>query len=116
MVKNIMAIDTNLAYSLGAGSGVDTKSLAKSLVEAEQVPRQQAIEAKIKTSESKISGLGAMSMILSTLKTEFEKLNETSDFNSFATYNSAESTFSVSTTSAADPVSHTVEVLSLASP
>ena len=51
-----MAIDTNLAYSLGAGSGVDTKSLAKSLVEAEQVPRQQAIEAKIKTSESKISG------------------------------------------------------------
>ena len=111
-----MAIDTNLAYSLGAGSGVDTKSLAKSLVEAEQVPRQQAIEAKIKTSESKISGLGAMSMILSTLKTEFEKLNETSDFNSFATYNSAESAFSVSTTSAADPVSHTVEVLSLASP
>ncbi len=111
-----MAIDTNLAYSLGAGSGVDTKSLAKSLVEAEQVPRQQAIEAKIKTSESKISGLGAMSMILSTLKTEFEKLNETSDFNSFATYNSAESAFSVRTTSAADPVSHTVEVLSLASP
>ena len=110
-----MAIDTNLAYSLGAGSGVDTKSLAKSLVEAEKMPRQQAIEAKIKASESKISGIGAMSMILSTLKTEFEKLNEASDFNSFATYNSAESAFSVSTTSNASPSNHSVEVLSLAS-
>ncbi|MFB1017486.1 MAG: flagellar filament capping protein FliD [Burkholderiaceae bacterium] len=111
-----MAIDTNLAYSLGAGSGVDTKKLASSLVEAERAPRQQVIDAKIKESEAKISGLGAMSMIFNGMKAEFEKLNQTTDFNNFATFNSAETAFSVTTTSTAVPANHSVEVVTLASP
>ena len=83
-----MAVNTNLAYALGAGSGVDTKSLAQSLVEAEKAPRQQAIESKIQKSEAKISGYGALMAILANLKSAFEGLNETGDFNSFATFNS----------------------------
>ena len=46
-----MATDTISA--LGAGSGVDVKSLATNLVEAERAPRKAVIEKKITQSESK---------------------------------------------------------------
>ena len=109
-----MAVNTNLAYALGAGSGVDTKSLAQSLVEAEKAPRQQAIESKIQKSEAKISGYGALMAILANLKSAFEGLNETGDFNSFATFNSNPSAFTATTSSSASPANHSIEVVSLA--
>lgn len=109
-----MAVDTNLAYTLGAGSGVDTKSLARSLVDAEKAPRQQAIETKIQKSEAKISGYGALMAIMSNLKSAFEGLNETGDFNSFAAFNSQPSAFTATTTASASPANHSIEVVNLA--
>ena len=109
-----MAIETNLAYAMGAGSAVDTKSLAKQLVSAERMVREDAINTKIDGTKAKISGFGAMAAILTTLKEKFEGLNQRTDFNDFATYNSAESALSLTTTSDASPGTHTVEVLSLA--
>lgn len=109
-----MAIETNMAYALGAGSGVDTKNLATQLVAAERIPREEAINAKIESSRAKISGFGAMAAILNSLKQEFEGLNQRTDFNDFATYNSAENAFSVTTTSEASPGTHSINVLSLA--
>ena len=109
-----MAIETNMAYALGAGSGVDTKNLATQLVAAERLPREDAINTKIESSKAKISGFGAMAAILSSLKQEFEGLNQRTDFNDFATYNSAEAAFSVTTTSEASPGTHSINVLSLA--
>jgi hypothetical protein len=37
---------------LGAGSGIDTQSLASSLVDAERAPRQAAIDKNIKKNEA----------------------------------------------------------------
>ena len=45
-----------LLTSLGAGSGVDTASLAQNLVDAERAPQENAIKAKITKNESRISG------------------------------------------------------------
>ena len=54
---------TNTISALGAGSGVDVKSLAQSLVEAEKSPRKSAIDAKIKKSEGGISGYSAVKFV-----------------------------------------------------
>ncbi|MGA1695219.1 MAG: flagellar cap protein FliD N-terminal domain-containing protein, partial [Burkholderiaceae bacterium] len=51
-----MAVETNIVNALGAGSGVDVKSLAENLVAAERAPKQKLIEDKIARSEAKISG------------------------------------------------------------
>jgi len=111
-----MTINPNLSFALGAGSGVDTRSLAQGLVDAERAPRQQLIQAKIDRSEARVSGLGALMAISNNLKTAFEGLNVLGRFNSFSVFNSQPNLFSVSTTTAAKPGSFSIEVLSLASP
>ena len=59
---------TNTITALGAGSGVDVKSLAQSLVEAEKAPRKSLIDAKIKKSEGGVSGYAALKYVLNDLK------------------------------------------------
>jgi flagellar hook-associated protein 2 len=81
--------------SMGAGSGVDTSSLAQNLVDAERVPQQNAINAKITKNESRISGFGAISFILSELKTKFDVLKVKSDFNTMTVDNPQSTAFSV---------------------
>ncbi|MFM8548119.1 MAG: hypothetical protein ACKODB_11010 [Betaproteobacteria bacterium] len=46
--------------ALGAGSGIDIKGLARSLTDAEQKPREEAIQAKIDKTETRIAGYGAV--------------------------------------------------------
>jgi len=105
---------TNLISALGAGSGIDVKALAESLVEAERAPRKEIIDSKIAKSESKISGYGAITFALTTLKTAFEKLNDASDFNAVTTSNSQPGIFGVSTDSNAKAGRLSVEVTQLA--
>lgn len=73
---------TNILTTLGAGSGVDTKTLAESLVEATRAPRQERIDAKIAKTEARISGYGTLKFVLGELKTAFQGLNDAKDFQS----------------------------------
>lgn len=107
-----MATDTISA--LGAGSGVDVKSLAQSLVDAEKTPRKAAIDAKIKKSEGGISGYGAVKFVLNDLKTAFSNLKDLSDFNTVVPKNSQSSAFTVTTNAKATAGSHSVSVTTLA--
>ncbi len=107
-----MATDTISA--LGAGSGVDVKTLAQNLVDAEKTPRKAAIDAKIKKSESGISGYGAVKFVLNDLKTAFSNLKDLSDFNTVVPKNSQSSAFTVTTSAKATAGSHSVSVTSLA--
>ena len=102
--------------ALGAGSGVDVKALAQSLVDAEKSPRKAAIDAKIKKSESGISGYGAIKFVLNDLKTAFSNLKDLSDFSTMTVNNSQSTAFSVTTNAKALAGSHTVSVSSLAAP
>ena len=111
-----MAIDTNLVTALGAGSGVDTKSLAQSLVDAEKAPRANAIQARIDRTEAKISGYSAMMAVLNVFKKAFEGLSTASGFNSLSVSNSQPSAFSATTSSSTATGRHSVEVKSLARP
>ena len=109
-----MATDTISA--LGAGSGVDVKALATSLVDAEKAPRKAAIDAKIKKSEGGISGYAAIKFVLGDLKTAFANLKDQSDFNSVVPRVSQPSAMSVTATATASAGSHTVNVTNLAKP
>lgn len=105
---------SNMITTLGAGSGVDVKSLAQSLVDAEKQPRKALIDAKITKSEAKISGYAAVNFVLSELKKKFSALDDLSDFSAMGVTNNQSNAFSVSTDSTAVSGTHSIEVLSLA--
>ena len=103
-----------LLTSLSAGSGVDVASLAQNLVDAERIPQENAINAKITKNESRISGYAAMSYVMSQVQTALTDLKDQKSFNSLSVDNSAPSAFSVTTTTSAAMGAHDIEVLSLA--
>lgn len=107
---------TNTITALGAGSGVDVKSLAQSLVDAEKTPRKTLIDNKIKKSESGVSGYAALKYVLNDLKTAFTSLKDQSSFNTVVPRVSQASAISVTTTATASAGSHTVTVTNLAKP
>ena len=108
-----MASGSDLISSLGAGSGVDVKSLAESLVEVERAPRKAAIEDKIDTQERRIAGYSALMLSLDTLKEGFSQLNDVSDFNASTTTSSG-AEVAVTTTGAATPGRLDIEISALA--
>lgn len=105
---------TNLISALGAGSGVDVKALAESLVEAERAPRKERIDTKIKQTEAKISGYGALKFALSELQTAFKALNDARDFSTLTATNSQTSAIGISTDSSATAGVYNIEVTQLA--
>lgn len=105
---------TNFLTSLGAGSGIDTKSLAQNLANAEITPKKDLINAKITKTEAKISGYGYIKTALADLQTAFANLNDASDFSSLKSSNSQSSAFGVTTSTTASAGSYTVEVSQVA--
>ena len=105
---------TNTISALGAGSGVDVKTLAQSLVDAEKSPRKSVIDAKIKKSEGGISGYAAVKFVLGDLQTAFTNLKNQSSFNTLVPQISQPNAVSVTTTASATTGSHTVSVTRLA--
>lgn len=103
-----------LVTSLGAGSGVDVTSLAQNLVDAERVPKENAINAKITKNESRISGYAAMSFVLSGVQTALTALKDQNSFNALGVTNTNASAFSVTTSATGTAGSHQIEVLGLA--
>mgnify|MGYP000048821233 CR=1 FL=1 len=104
----------SLITSLGAGSGVDTASLAQNLVNAERVPQENAINAKITKNEARVSGYSAISYVMSQVQTAFTALKDQSSFSSLTASNSNPAAFSVTTGAYATEGSHDVEVLRVA--
>ena len=105
---------SSIVNTLGAGSGIDVKSLAQSLVDAEKTPKKERIDDKIAKTEAKITGYSAVKYALSTLKTAFGKLNDASDFSSIKPSNTQPSTFGVTASTTAEAGSYSIEVLTTA--
>ena len=106
---------TNFLATVGAGSGIDTKSLAQNLANAEIAPRQDQINAKITKTEAKISAYGYIKTALADLQTAFSNLNDTSDFSSLKPSNTQPSAFGITSTSAASAGNYSLEVNHVAS-
>ena len=109
-------MSTDTISALGAGSGVDVKSLATNLVEAERAPRKAVLDKKIKASEGGISGYGAIKFVLGDLNSAFGALKNQSAFNVTSTRNSHPTSFAITSTTKTLAGSHTVSVSQLAKP
>jgi len=107
-------VDTNFVNSLGAGSGIDSKALAKNLAEAEIKPKQDLISKKITTSENKVSGFGVVKAGLTNIQDSFKALENPSG----VLVNKVDNTQSSALTVTAGPNSsaggHSIEVLKIA--
>lgn len=99
---------------LGAGSGVDVTSLAQNLVDAERLPKENQINAKIAKSEAKVSGYAAVSYMLTQVKTAFEALNDKSDYGGITASVDNTSAFTASAGPSATEGSHELVVTALA--
>lgn len=108
--------DTNFIGQLGAGSGINVRELAESLVAAERAPREQIIERSRERAEARISGYGALRFALSQIQDAFRGLNDLRDFNALSVANSQPAAFTVAANATAAPGSHSIEVQALARP
>ena len=105
---------TNFVSALGAGSGIDTKSLAENLVEAERAPRKEKIDGRIKKEEAKISGHGAMKYSLSQVQAALAKVNDASEFISITPANTQPGAFGVTSTASAQAGTYSIDVTQVA--
>jgi flagellar hook-associated protein 2 len=105
-----------LLTSLSAGSGVDVASLAQNLVDAERIPKENAINAKIARNDNKVSGLAAVKFMLDEFKTRLSELKDKSSYNSLAASNSNTSALNITTSNAATAGSYSINISSLAKP
>ena len=105
-----------LLTSLSAGSGVDVASLAQNLVDAERIPKENAINAKIAKNDNKVSGLAAVKFMLDEFKTRLSELKDKSSYNSLAASNSNTSALNITTSNAATAGSYSINISSLAKP
>ena len=103
---------TDAISALGAGSGVDVKSLANGLVDAERVPKKAAIDAKISKAEKGVAGYSAIKFVLDGMKSAFLKLKDQSDFNSVTPRISQPNSVAVTATTASG--THSINVINLA--
>ena len=105
---------SNAITALGAGSGMDVKALATSLVEAERAPRKDVIDKKISKAEGGISGYSAIKFVLDGLKTSLMDIKDQSDFESLNTRNSQSGAINITTSATASAGTHSITVNSLA--
>lgn len=99
--------------SLGAGSGVDTASLAQNLVNAEKVPQENAINAKITKNDSKVSGMSAVMFMMSEMQKAFTAVKDKNSFNTVTVGNTNPAAVSVTAAAGAVAGDHQIVVNSV---
>jgi len=112
--SSISSSTTNVLTSLGAGSGIDTKALAKSLAETEISPRESLVNNKISKAQNSISGYNSISYVLDGLKKAFSELKNQSGYFSVNNQNSQPNAIAVTSSSATETGNHSITVSQLA--
>ena len=104
----------SLINSLSAGSGVDVNALAQNLVNAEETPQANAINAKIATDNARISGYSAISYGVQEVNTAMTALKDQNSFNALTASNTDTSAFSITPSATSTVGSHEVSINQLA--
>jgi len=106
--------NTNFISALGAGSGIDSKALAKNLSDAEIQPQKDLINKKIEQSQNKISGYGAILAGMQIIQTSFKALENPSGVLVNKVDNTQSSALTVTAGANSSAGSHTIEVVKIA--
>ena len=104
----------NFVAALGAGSGMDVKALATSLVAAEKAPQQALLDKKIASVKAEITGYGGMMFVLSELKKKVANLDDGTDFAGLTVKNTQPTAFDMTTSASALPGQHDVTINQIA--
>ena len=105
---------TNFIGTLGAGSGIDIKALAQSLVDAEKAPKAEVIQKRIDKNQTRISGYSTVAYAVGQVKAALDALKNPSDFNNFAAVSSQAAAVAAKVTGSASVATHEVSVQKLA--
>lgn len=100
--------------SLGIGSGLKIDEIVTALVDAEKVPKEQAILRKEELTTAKISAYGEIKSRLATFQSSVSALRLTSNFNQKEAASSDASAFTATASSLAEVAAYNIEVNSLA--
>ena len=87
-----MAVTTDYLNALGAGSGLDTKSIVSAMVTAETAGKQASIDRRTEGVIADVSALAVVKSALSNLQNAFEALDDENDFN-FSSINNSGSDY-----------------------
>jgi len=104
----------NFVSALGAGSGMDVKALATSLVAAEKAPQQALLDKKVASVKAEITGYGGMMFVLSELKKKVANLDDSTDFAGLTVKNTQPTAFDMTTSASAMPGQHDVTINKIA--
>jgi len=104
----------NIVNLLGSGSGVDTKALAKNLVDAEKAPQKALLDAALQKTQAKISGYGTVMSSLSTFKAAFAALQDQSSVNAMTVQSNGSGYFDIATNSSAAVGTHQISIEQIA--
>lgn len=109
-------IDSNIPYLLGAGSGIDSKSLVEQLVSVEKSVRQGQIDTKRESFETKISDYGLFKSSLSTLQQALASLKNPDTFKAKSvSFSDSDSVIPTAIEAGAVSGSYSIEVTNIAS-
>ena len=98
----------------GIGSGVDTQSIVKALVNAEKAPKQTQITAQQSTTTTQISAVGMVKNALDTYRSAIAKLNTASAFNGLSGTSSDEKVVKATVDATASAGKYSLDVTQLA--
>ena len=98
----------------GIGSGVDTQSIVKALVNAEKAPKQTQITAQQSTTTTQISAVGMVKNALDTYRSAIAKLNTASAFNGLSGTSSDEKVVKATVDASASAGKYSLDVTQLA--
>ncbi len=115
MVTSASAINgSSLISALGTGSGVDVRSLAQNLVNAEKEPKAQLIQKQIDQAQLRVTGYTTISFAVTQVQTALQALQNPSAFDVFKGSSSQPQAVALGVSSDAAVGNHTVEVRELA--
>lgn len=100
--------------SSGVGSGIDTQSIVKALVNAEIAPKQSQITAQQTTATTQLSAVGTIKSALDTFRTAIGKLSTESTFNGLTGTSSIATAATATVDSSAASGTYSLAVTSLA--
>jgi flagellar hook-associated protein 2 len=98
----------------GIGSGVDTQSIVKALINAEKAPKQTQITAQQSTTTTQISAVGMIKNALDTYRSAIAKLNTASAFNGLSGTSSDEKVVKTTVNATASAGKYALDVTQLA--
>lgn len=104
-----------MAGITGVGSGMDIDGIVKSMVAAEQAPKQAQLANLEKTATTKITSLGSLKSAISSFQTALEALSKPAQFQARAATSSNADTLSVTADPTAGAGNYSVTVSQLAS-